>query len=107
MDRVRESFLLPRDACLPAVLEEIVKTTSAPVRVVLLDRNTETLVHTCASAIGIVCPPKFPPARDSILNRCADADASLRASVLRQCPDFARLVDIVYGWIQAVGSSPG
>lgn len=99
LDRVRDCFGLPGTSCIVAVLDAIVKSAAVPVRVVLLDRNTETLVAACATALGLPSPPKVPRERDRILNNAADVDVSVREKILADCETFKRLVDIAHAWV--------
>ena len=100
LDHVRDCFGLPSTSCLRTVLEAIKQDASVRFQVVLLDRNTETLVKACADALRLPCPCKKPVERDRILNRAAAADVSVREKILDDCPSFRRLVDIVCEWVE-------
>jgi hypothetical protein len=100
LDRVRDCYRLPSTSCIVTVLDAIAEGARVPIKVVLLDRNMETLVAACATALRVPCPPKVPRERDRILNHAADADLSVRVQVLAGCKTFERLVDIVHAWVR-------
>lgn len=77
------------------------------VRILLLDRNTESVLqaflgceHQAGGTGPVVLPKKKPAKRDAILNRAADGARTLRDCVLDKVPSFKAIVDEIVAALQ-------
>lgn len=107
-DRVRHPLMLENAACKRQVLDAIFKSAeqAASPRVVLLDRNLEsvlTVVHECLGAesnaqlFEEAVKSKRHNARDRLCQRAANAALSVRVCILEKSPSFKRAVDEAVG----------
>ncbi len=101
-DKVRRHLGLPADASRDRVIEAVRARATCDVAVVLLDRNTETLVAAAARAIDAPAEDvhqaierKQHLARDRILTSAAHRSRNTRDAIRREVPTFDELVKLV------------
>ena len=96
-DKVRGCYGLHASECRPAVLQAIKGQASAPITVVLLERNMESLVDACCRCLRRTPPDgkPTPRERDAILHDAANAGRSVRDAILADMTSFERLVSVL------------
>lgn len=96
-DKVGSVFQLPNNATNEQVIAKAQKKIAAGVRIVLLDRNLETVLDACCRALDLARPTgKLRPSdSDAVFHKAAAADARVREEVLREVPSFESLVNEV------------
>jgi hypothetical protein len=102
-DQCRSHTRLPPNACkatIAATIRASAVDARAPVAVVLLERNMETVYEACCAILKRPLAPKKPRPieRDSALHGLAAASEAERAALLRQVPSWARLVNVLTFW---------
>lgn len=104
-DQVRRLLGLEKNACKTSVLERLrhglEDTGSADV--ILLERNTEDVVHACCEALPRQ-PPEGKPTpteRDAIMMAAATAPKLVRDAVREKIPSFDRLVRAVKSAVES------
>lgn len=104
-DRVRTCYGLPQTACKRVVLDTIHAEATCGLGIVLLQRNMEDVVAACCVALGHAVPAAKPTPieRDAILYRAVTASPAVRGQVLEAVPSFARLVQMISGFLAAFG----